>query len=150
MEHAARVGYILVTDSTYEATRHAFDFVQQPPRPIKGYHGLVSTWEVLGPKAQRETRRGLAGYDLQLIGREDELATLWYALQAILPGNGQIVSIVGEAGSGKTSLTARIPATAQCGPPQCALSLRLVFFLFLHPALQPHEQHYPAALRYTR
>ncbi len=104
MEHAARVGYILVTDSTYEATRHAFEFVQQPPRQVKGVTGLVSTWEALSPKAQRETRRGLAGYDLQLIGREDELATLWHALQAILPGNGQIVSIVGEAGSGKTSL----------------------------------------------
>lgn len=104
LEHEARVGHVLVSPDTYEATRHAFEFVQMDPRPIKGITGLVAPWEVIGPKAQRENRRGLAGYDLQLIGREIELAAFWEKLQATLQTQGQVVSVVAEAGAGKSSL----------------------------------------------
>lgn len=104
LEHEARVGHVLVSPDTFEATRHAFDFVQMDPRPIKGITGLVAPWEVIGPKAQRENRRGLAGYDLQLIGRDTELAALWEKLQATLQNKGQVVSVIAEAGAGKSSL----------------------------------------------
>ena len=44
----------------------------------------------------------------ELIGRDDELAKLKAALTQVLQGQGQIVTLIGEAGVGKSRLVAEL------------------------------------------
>jgi class 3 adenylate cyclase/predicted ATPase len=104
LEHEARIGHILVGELTHKLSQHAFEFIDMGVKQIRGKKELVHCYEVVGPKQERKNRRGLAGRDLPLIGRERELATLWERLQMGLDGRAQVVSIVGEAGVGKSSL----------------------------------------------
>ena len=104
LEHEARIGHILVGDLTYRLSSHAFDFIDIGFKQIRGKREPVHCYEVIGPKQERNNRRGLAGRDLPLIGRDSELATLWECLQGVLEGHGQVLSVVGEAGVGKSSL----------------------------------------------
>lgn len=104
LEHESRVGHVLVGELTYKLSAHAFDFIDLGPKQIRGKREPVRCYEVVGPKREREKRRGLAGRDLPLVGRDQELYLLWERLQTVLQGRGQVISIVGEAGVGKSSL----------------------------------------------
>jgi tetratricopeptide (TPR) repeat protein len=104
LEHESRVGHVLVGELTYKLSVHAFDFIDLGFKQIRGKREPVRCYEVVGPKQKREKRRGLAGRDLPLVGREQELYVLWERLQSVLQGHGQVISIVGEAGVGKSSL----------------------------------------------
>ncbi len=104
LEHEARVGHILVSDETYKLSNHAFDFTDLGLKQIRGKREPVHCYEVRGPKMQRQNRRGLAGFDMPLLGRDAELELLWEKLEASIVGRNQVVSVVGEAGVGKSSL----------------------------------------------
>ncbi|MBN9388511.1 MAG: tetratricopeptide repeat protein [Chloroflexi bacterium] len=104
LEHESRVGHVLVGELTYKLSGHAFDFIDLGYKQIRGKREPVRCYEVVGPKREREKRRGLAGRDLPLIGRDEELYLLWERLQNVLEGHGQVASVVGEAGVGKSSL----------------------------------------------
>ncbi len=104
LEHEARIGHILVGELTYRLSQHAFEFIDIGFKQIRGKKEPVHCYEVIGPRLERNNRRGLAGRDLPLIGREAELVTLWERLQHVLEGHGQVISVVGEAGVGKSSL----------------------------------------------
>jgi class 3 adenylate cyclase/predicted ATPase/Tfp pilus assembly protein PilF len=104
LEHEARIGHILVGDLTYRLSSHAFEFIDMGHKQIRGKKEPVHCFEVMGPKQERKNRRGLAGRDLPLIGRDEELSALWERLLKSLEGQGQVVSVVGEAGVGKSSL----------------------------------------------
>ncbi|NWJ44841.1 MAG: tetratricopeptide repeat protein [Chloroflexi bacterium] len=104
LEHESRVGKILVGEETYKLAKHAFEFLDTGERQIRGKREPVRTYEVIGPKPQRANRRGLAGKDLQLVGREAELQRLASRLLQAIEGKGQVVSVMGEAGVGKSSL----------------------------------------------
>ncbi len=104
LEHEARIGHVLVGDLTYRLSAHAFEFIDMGFKQIRGKREPVHCYEVIGPKQERKNRRGLAGRDLPLIGRDTELVALWERLEKALQSNGQVVSVVGEAGVGKSSL----------------------------------------------
>lgn len=104
LEHESRVGKILVGEETYKLARHAFDFVDTGERMIRGKKEPVHAYEVSGPKPKRANRRGLAGKDLQLIGREQEINRLSTLLDTVVTGKGQVVTVMGDAGVGKSSL----------------------------------------------
>ncbi|HEX2916445.1 MAG TPA: tetratricopeptide repeat protein [Chloroflexia bacterium] len=104
LEHEARIGHVLVGELTYKLSSHAFEFIDIGYKQIRGKREPVHCYEVVGPKQERKNRRGLAGRDLPLIGRDNEMAVLWEKLQKVLEGRGQVVSVVGEAGVGKSSL----------------------------------------------
>ncbi len=104
LEHESRIGHIMVGELTYKLAAHAFEFIDLGYKAIRGKKEPVHCYEVVGPKQERRNRRGLAGRDLPLIGRDGELSALWERLQNTLEGHGQVVSVVGEAGVGKSSL----------------------------------------------
>jgi class 3 adenylate cyclase/tetratricopeptide (TPR) repeat protein len=104
LEHESRVGKILVSEETYKLAKHAFEFLDTGERSIRGKREPVRAFEVIGPKPQRANRRGLAGKDLQLVGRDNELNTLASRLNLVIEGKGQVVTVMGEAGVGKSSL----------------------------------------------
>src|SRR6266550_4554163 len=121
LEQAAEPGEVLVGDATYRLAPGLFAYEPHPPVAAKGKTAPLVAWRLLHVETAA-TDRGRA----PLVGREDEIALLVGALEDALAGKGHIVSIVGEAGLGKTRLVdelladpralgARV-ARARCSP----------------------------------
>jgi hypothetical protein len=107
---AQRPGQILVGESTYRLTRRAFEFQPMPPLTLKGIDKPVSAYEVLKVLPKPEKLRGIEGLRAEMIGREKEFAVLKESVDDLLAGRGQIVSIIGEAGVGKSRLVSELKA----------------------------------------
>jgi len=82
-------------------------FISEPLQAVqlKGKAGLVRPWKVTGKTAvvsrwEAAQQRGLTRY----AGRDVELATLRAAARQAQAGHGQFVTVVGEAGVGKSRL----------------------------------------------
>jgi class 3 adenylate cyclase/DNA-binding SARP family transcriptional activator len=107
LQEQAQPGEILVGEATYRQTRRAFEFI---PRQIgvKGLPGPIAVYRVESARAHPEKSRGIEGLRAALIGREEELAKLQAALESVLQGKGQMVSLIGEAGVGKSRLVAEL------------------------------------------
>ncbi|TMC47079.1 MAG: hypothetical protein E6J23_00900 [Chloroflexi bacterium] len=120
LEQAAEPGEVLVGDATYRLAPGLFAYEPHPPVAAKGKTAPLVAWRLLRVETEATDRRA------PLIGRESEMALLVGALEDALAGKGHIVSIVGEAGLGKTRLVdelladpralgARV-ARARCSP----------------------------------
>jgi adenylate cyclase len=108
IQSAAGPGQILVSESTYLLTQHAFAFEALGEVPLKGKAAAVSIYRVEDALAAPRSTRGLQEHGLvaSLIGRDHELNTLMACFDDMLHGRTHLVSIVGEAGSGKSRLLA--------------------------------------------
>jgi predicted Ser/Thr protein kinase len=71
---------------------------------IKGVDSAITIYEVLSRKIHPEKLRGIEGLRTIMIGREKEFAELKGAYEQWPEDNGQIVSLIGEAGLGKSRL----------------------------------------------
>ncbi|MBI1925747.1 AAA family ATPase [Candidatus Poribacteria bacterium] len=108
LQETAKPGQILVGEDTYRPTRRAFAFQPLPPLTLKGIAEPVSAYQVLEPLPRPEKVRGIEGLRAEMIGREKEFAELKACVDNLLAGKGQIVSIVGEAGVGKSRLVSEL------------------------------------------
>ena len=96
-------GTILAAEPVRRLTGSLFELLPRPnPEPEAA--PPVAVYQVVGPRAGDPSRWQAPGHQAPLIGRARELAMLQQAWQACRQGRGQIVSIVGEAGSGKSRL----------------------------------------------
>jgi DNA-binding SARP family transcriptional activator len=98
LQDSGEPGQIRVGRTAYELTRRAFRF-----RPLGSAAYMV---ERALPKPEKA--RGLEGRLTPFIGREKELAELQAALAALLQGRAQVVTLIGEAGVGKSRLVAEL------------------------------------------
>ena len=108
---AAPEGRIFVNDDVREAAGDAFIWVRLPDLSVKGKAGTIVAHELAG-SLERASRRRIR-YELPLIGRQAELATLDAALEAAIGGTGRIVAIAAEAGMGKSRLVAEFVRSAR-------------------------------------
>ncbi|MGB3712961.1 MAG: protein kinase [Candidatus Promineifilaceae bacterium] len=100
-------GAILVTHGTYSHVRGVFDVEIHNQITMRGIRFPVQTYQILLRKqrALRMNTRGVEGIETRMVGREAELRTLQNAfLDASEDGETQIITIVGEAGLGKSRL----------------------------------------------
>jgi class 3 adenylate cyclase len=104
LEQAAGAGEILVGERTVAAARGAFEFAEAATVQAKGKPGgvvcrkLVRALSLVRP-------RGLGGLPPVFVGRDGELAQLQQAYrQVVTSGRPLVVSVVGDAGVGKTRL----------------------------------------------
>ena len=100
LEQAAEPDEILVGDATYRRTPGLFAYEPHPPIVAKGKSTPLPAWRLIGAAteiAQTPQRS-------PLVGRDDEMAALLSALEDALGGRGRLVSIIGEAGLGKSRL----------------------------------------------
>jgi hypothetical protein len=105
MESIAPPGSIAVSETTAKLCDGYFELRNLGPTTVKGVRVPVGIYEVLGPGPLRthfelSTRRGLTRF----VGRERELEQMRGALAEAISGNGQIVAVVAEAGTGKSRL----------------------------------------------
>ncbi|MGD2148219.1 MAG: ABC transporter substrate-binding protein, partial [Anaerolineae bacterium] len=107
MEQNAPIGGILIAHDTYRHVRGVFDVLSQEPLTVKGKAEPVRTYLVqrAKPRAFRKAVRGVEGIETRMIGRQAELARLQEAFHtAAEDGELQMVTVVGEAGVGKSRL----------------------------------------------
>ncbi|MFZ5916954.1 MAG: ATP-binding protein [Chloroflexota bacterium] len=111
LETAAEPGSVLVSESVYQRTCRLFEFSARPPLRLKGIAEPVANWLAWGPKEHPTSVRGLEGLSARMIGRDDELRQLQAAADSLLEdGCGRLVLVTGEAGIGKSRLTAEFLA----------------------------------------
>jgi class 3 adenylate cyclase/tetratricopeptide (TPR) repeat protein len=107
LEEQAPTGGILMSHDTYRQLYGLFDVQVLAPLNVQGRPEPIQTYLVLRakPRGLAAQLRGVEGVQTEMIGRERELDHLQSALQqAMTTREAQIVTIVGEAGIGKSCL----------------------------------------------
>ena len=109
---AADPGSILVSEATHALVRHRFEFEAAGELALRGKTEPVVVHRLTGTRTERGSARGLAALGLAspFVGRADELEQLLAAFQRMRRGRAQVVSVVGEAGIGKSRLIAELMA----------------------------------------
>jgi class 3 adenylate cyclase/tetratricopeptide (TPR) repeat protein len=111
LEESAGPGSILVSESVFKPNRPLFDFETLHPLSLKGIGQPVPAYRVIGPKAQPGSVRGLEGLHSPMIGRETELEQVVGVVQRLIDQKrGHLIITIGEAGMGKSRLTAELKA----------------------------------------
>jgi predicted ATPase/class 3 adenylate cyclase len=104
MEQSADPGRVLIAQPTYKLVAPLFEFEAVEGLQVKGKDAPVTAYYVLGTREQPGRLRGIEGLNAPLIGREKQMGVLWAAFDDLSKGQGQIVSVIGEAGLGKSRL----------------------------------------------
>ncbi|MBN1641045.1 MAG: AAA family ATPase [Anaerolineae bacterium] len=108
METAAEPGTVLVTADTYRLVAPLFEWRALGEIAAKGVSQPVAVYRPLVPKASVGKLRGIAGLESPLVGRQAEVRAMQQAVERLRAGVGGIVTLVGEAGIGKSRLVAEI------------------------------------------
>ena len=108
LQDASPEGQIFVGSSTHRATEALFEFEELPPLMLKGKQAPVAVYRLVAAKADGRRRRGLEGMQAPLTGRDREITQLRDAIARLGEGRGCVLSILGEAGLGKSRLISEI------------------------------------------
>jgi class 3 adenylate cyclase/tetratricopeptide (TPR) repeat protein len=105
MEGLAEPGTTYVTEETFKLTEGLFRFNALGEKEIKGKEKPVRIYRVIAPSTRRtrfdvSAERGLTPF----VGRQRELDLLLDAFERAKAGRGQAISIMSEAGAGKSRL----------------------------------------------
>jgi len=105
LEDLSEAGEILVGEDTYRLTAPLFEFETLKPVKVKGKAQPVRVYRLLKAKAQSGGQiRGIEGLYSPMVGRTTEFSTLTDIMQRFYQGQGGVVSVMGDAGLGKTRL----------------------------------------------
>ena len=106
LQTAAPVNGILIAHSTFRHVRGVFDVREIEPLDLKGISEPLRAYLVrqAKPRAFRAPARGVEGVDTAMLGRGAELERLQDAFLAAADGEPGMVTIVAEAGMGKSRL----------------------------------------------
>jgi class 3 adenylate cyclase/tetratricopeptide (TPR) repeat protein len=109
LEHAARPGEILIGTDTVRLLRCAVETEPIEPLELKGKSEAVSAYRLLAVHAAPERR-----HETRFVGREAELEFLREAWERVVTGGRcELVTVLGDAGVGKSRLTLQFLASAQ-------------------------------------
>jgi class 3 adenylate cyclase/tetratricopeptide (TPR) repeat protein len=121
LKDVATLRQILVGPQTWAETKHVFTF-REHVCDLKGISSSYLAHEVLSDRPQLHrtaTDRPARTLFSEMVGRDHELAVLRERIARVVDGQGGIVSIVAEAGLGKSRLIAeamRLPQMAKTQP----------------------------------
>jgi len=100
----AKAGEIVISPDTHHQAEGYFTCEPMEPTAVKGKTEPICPYMVLSPKEEPTTTHRLSGLRAELIGRKVEMAQLQEAVTNLRQGKGSIISIVGDAGTGKSRL----------------------------------------------
>ena len=105
MEGLAAPGATYITESTFKNTEGFFRFEALGEKDVKGKKEPIRTYRVIAPSSRRtrfdvNAEQGL----IPFVGRSRELELLHDGLERAKTGRGQALSIIAEAGIGKSRL----------------------------------------------
>ena len=114
-------GGITVSSYIRHKVQGVFDFASHREVIVKGKAEPVPIFTVSGVRAVPESVRGLRGMHSPIVGRKAQWDQWLQAFDRLLSGRGQVVSVTGEAGLGKSRLVAemRLHATQTDEPGAC-------------------------------
>jgi predicted ATPase/class 3 adenylate cyclase len=116
LEDLSERGEILVGPDTQRLTAPLFEYEARPAIRVKGKREPMTVYRLLRTKAVRGKVRGIEGLASALVGRDAELEAMQEAVERLHAGIGGIVTLVGEAGLGKSRLVAEIGSSVIGGP----------------------------------
>ncbi len=104
MQTAAAPNTILISENTHRLVAPLFEFEDRGEMEVKGKSEPIHVYRVLEEKKGVIKTRGIAGLQSPMVGRRREFSTLMQVVDDVRSGRGSIVSIIGEAGLGKSRL----------------------------------------------
>lgn len=104
MEQTADPGTIRIAYDTYRHVAPLFELENLGEIRVKGKEDPVTAYRVLGRKKTAGSTRGIDGLEVEMVGRQEELARLQSVLSDLKRGIGRIVCVIGGAGLGKSRL----------------------------------------------
>ena len=109
LQGIAEPNSVVITESTRKLAGNLFELGELGSQELKGIVGAVKAWAAIRP-ASVESRfdASHASGLTKLVGREEELEILLRRWSRAKGGEGQVVLISGEAGIGKSRLTAAL------------------------------------------
>ena len=108
---------VVIAESTRKLLGGLFDLQDLGTREVKGIAEPVRAYEALRPSAVESRFEALHAAGLTvLVGREEELELLLRRWSRAKTGEGQVVLLSGEAGIGKSRLTAALLETLASEP----------------------------------
>jgi class 3 adenylate cyclase/tetratricopeptide (TPR) repeat protein len=109
VQAVALPGTVVVTANTYRLLAGLFIVEDLGAQTLKGITGAASLYQIIRPSGMRgrlaaaAAVRGMTSF----VGREEELRLLIKRWEYVCEGEGHVVTIVGEAGIGKSRLLQR-------------------------------------------
>lgn len=122
LRNRAAAGQILVNRNVYLPTRGVFVYTPLT-LTLPGFSPLVPAYRVVRLRQHPTKARGVEELRANFIGRRAELAQLHSALDKARQGDGQLVTLVGSAGVGKSRLVSELKARVNGAIAPLALSL---------------------------
>ena len=121
LQSAGRPGAVTVGERTVRATQRAVSYRELDPLSLKGKAEPVPAWEATGLIAAHAARRP-ASVESPLMGREQEMSALASTLERVArEGSPHMVTMVGEAGVGKSRLLREFERRAAVTHPEARL-----------------------------
>lgn len=105
MEQTAQPGNLQISADTQKLLSGSFQYETLVGIDVKGKAEPVDVFHVLGLQFYSGVSRNVAA---PLIGRDEELTAITELMHKSREGNGQVVSIIGEAGLGKSRLVSEL------------------------------------------
>ena len=104
LQSIATPGTVLVDDVTRRASEAAIAYEDAGQHQVKGREQPVHAWTALRVVAGAGGARRSAGLEAPFVGRERELAHVIESFEESAERSARLVTVVGEAGSGKSRL----------------------------------------------
>ena len=109
LQGVAEPNAIVIAESTRRLVGNLFELADLGPKELKGISGPVRAWSALRPASVEGRFEAFHASGLaDLVGREEELQLLLRRWSKAKIGEGQVVLLSGEAGIGKSRLTAAL------------------------------------------
>jgi class 3 adenylate cyclase/tetratricopeptide (TPR) repeat protein len=109
VQAAAEPGTVLITDAVHRLVSGLFLVESRGVEALKGIERPLQLYKVVQPSGVRGRLEAVAAVHglTPFVGREEELRLLMNRWERARDGEGQVVTIVGEAGIGKSRLVQR-------------------------------------------
>jgi class 3 adenylate cyclase len=109
LQGIAEPNAVVIGESTRKLLANLFELEDLGAREVKGIAEPVRAWAALRAASVESRFEALHASGLTaLVGREEELELLWRRWSKAKTGEGQVVLLCGEAGIGKSRLTAAL------------------------------------------